>query len=485
MKKFLIIALVLLFVLPINLFAQGEKEDKPLYIFNSKGENAKSFEDMAKAYEKETGVKVRVFSIGSGQDHSEPLRNEMNSKDMPTIYSIQGLKELVGWLEGGFAVDFNTVENKKFREFADKIAPGLRLTVDGSTSYGVPYNVEGYGYIVDYKMLEELFGSKDVFEDIRLASYEEWENLVKAVDSWIKNPSAKVVRLNNKNYTLANKKGELTKSLTGVFAVMGSQKWTYGDHFVNAALNALFSTAGNAQKADAAYLKKSEPLFETYARALDLKTSYLAGANGPEKRGNDFVSSAKYGYDQTVQIFSDNKALFFKQGNWAYGNINNVNPEKAARLAFLPVKMPYRDSDILNKEQSVEKLNTSIPIFVPNYYAINALASDDQKEKAYDFLVWLNTSETGLHFIKDEFNFVPFNADPKKTKVPNSLGNSIIEYLAKNAALSAPYHGAPASWSGDVLGLKVMEDYLTKENWSESDIKAIANYAVSSWIDLL
>lgn len=53
---------------------------KELYIYNSKGENAEQFTAMCKAYEQATGIKVRSFSIGSGQDHMETLRAEMRAR---------------------------------------------------------------------------------------------------------------------------------------------------------------------------------------------------------------------------------------------------------------------------------------------------------------------------------------------------------------------------------------------------------------------
>jgi raffinose/stachyose/melibiose transport system substrate-binding protein len=157
----------------------------------------------------------------------------------------------------------------------------------------------------------------------------------------------------------------------------------------------------------------------------------------------------------------------------------------AERLEFLPVKMPFKAADITRTDgMTVEKLNRSIPVFVPNYYAVNALASEDEKKMAYDFLVWLNTSPEGQKFLVDDFAFIPYNADPATTTVPNSLGNSIIEYIKTGDIIAAPYHGAPASWSGDVLGLRIMESYMTKPAWNEADYEAIADYAVDQWIKL-
>ena len=47
--------------------------DYDIYIYNSKGENAEQFKAMCEAYTEETGVKIKQFSIGSGQaSHGDP-----------------------------------------------------------------------------------------------------------------------------------------------------------------------------------------------------------------------------------------------------------------------------------------------------------------------------------------------------------------------------------------------------------------------------
>jgi raffinose/stachyose/melibiose transport system substrate-binding protein len=466
----------------------GKDKGYDLYIFNSKGENAQAFEAMCRAYEAETGVRVKSFSIGSGQDHSEPLNAEMNSRNKPVIYSIQGVKELTAWVQGGFVEDLSAVKDPAFAALAGAIPPSLRLSADGKTSYGIPYNVEGYGFIVDTQLLGDLFGAAAVdglLGDLKAASYGEWEALVKALDGWIKRPSAADLTLNGNPHRLAPAKQGLAEKLTGVFAVMGAEKWTYGDHFINVALNAVFASPNDAANAADETLRAAKGAFLDYAQALDLKTSYLAGKDGPARRGQDFVSPANFGYDQTVQIFADSKAVFFKQGNWAYGNIARVNPAMAERLTFLPVKMPFKAADIVRTDgMTAEKLNRSIPVFVPNYYAVNKLSTDEEKKRAYDFLVWLNTSSAGQRFVVEEFAFIPYNADPARITVPNSLGNSIISYIKEGDIIAAPYYGSPATWSGDVVGLRIMENYLIKPSWTAGDYNDIADYAIDQWIRL-
>ncbi|MDR0723232.1 MAG: ABC transporter substrate-binding protein, partial [Treponema sp.] len=435
-----------------------------IYLFNAKGENGAQVDAMAKAYQEATGVRVKTFSIGAGADQSAPMNTEMNSKNMPTIFSVQGINNLAMWLEGGYVQDFAQVENNPaFSKLAQDIGPDLRLTLGGTTNYGIPYNLEGYGYIVDTKMLAELFDLADATEliqDIKTASYSEWEAFIIGIDNWIKNNPPGPVKVSGKTYTLAASKTAMTGSLTGVIALMGSQRWTYGDHLVNVALNATFSTINDSLNAKEGDIRRIRGPLVAYAKALDFKTRHLAGKNGPAQRGHDLVSDANFGYDQAVQLFAEGKALLLKQGNWAYNNILTVNQDVAERLYFLPIKMPFTSSDITAQGLTIEKMERSIPVFVPNYYTVNALCAEEEKQKAYDFLVWMNTSPEGQRFIIEEMAFIPYNADASVTTVPNSLGNSILEYMKTGDILGDRWHGAPGPWAGDGLGTLLMEQYL-------------------------
>ena len=116
----------------------GNNNKPTLYIFNSKGENAKEFEAMCEAYTAETGVPTKPFSVGAGTDASEPLRAQMNSNTPPAIFSIMGVKELPEWQQSGTALDLTTVEDSEFKSIVEGIPENMRLTTDGKASYGIP-----------------------------------------------------------------------------------------------------------------------------------------------------------------------------------------------------------------------------------------------------------------------------------------------------------------------------------------------------------
>jgi len=454
------------------------------YIFNTKGENAAALQSAVDAYSAKTGENIKVFSLGAGTNSSDALNTEMNSTNMPTIFSIMNLQELKGWVEGGYALDLSKAADPDFKALVDAIPANLYLTNDSKTNYGVPYNVEGYGYVVDTLMLADLFGADKVtamVADIKTATYAEWEAFVLALDAYIQSGTAGSVTLSGNSYALVATKGALAAKLTGVFATAGSQTWTYGDHFLNVAIDAVFANPAAAASATAAQLDSLKGAFLAYAKALDLKTSHAAGTDAALPRGPEFINTTTASYDASVQLLADHKAVFLKQGNWVYGNIEKVNAEIVKTLTFVPVKMPFTAADITAPGLTVEKMAKSIPVFVPNYYGINAKSSADEQQKAEAFLVWLNTSDAGKKFVVEDMAFIPYNADPATTTLPNSLGQSILEYLKTGDTLSNAYAGAPSGWAGTTVGQKVMESYLTKAAWTNADYEAIAKYAIDQW----
>lgn len=416
----------------------SSNEDYDLYIFNAKGENAKALEDATKAFGEEKGVKVKVFSLGSGTNSDELLRTEMNSKNKPTIFSCMNAQGLPEWVEGGFIMDLSKATNEEFKTLVREIPDNFNLT-DGTANYGIPYNVEGYGYIVDKEMLAALFGEDQVesfIEAFKAADYHEFESMVHTLTAYIKEGTANSVLLNGQEFTLAAEKEGKAAMLEGVFSVAGSEKWTYGDHMVNVALDAIFKDAKAASDATKEQIEAGKGAFMAYAKALDLKT-----ASATTERGPELINSTTNGYDPAVATFASSKAIFFKNGNWAYTNIEKANPEIVDTLTFLPIKMPFTQNDITAEGLTVEHMQSSIPVFVSNYYCINEKVSDEEKELAQEFLVWLNTSETGQKFVIEDMAFIPYNADPATTSAGYSLGDSIISYIVESPV------ALPSSWS--------------------------------------
>lgn len=365
----------------ISLSGCGKSEkDYDVYFFNGKSEIAESLQDVVQKYEEETGKKVKVFTVGTGEG-TETLRSEIKSKDYPTVFATNaiGIEE---WKSAGYALDVSGIQNEELRALYESIPEALRLQFEREGNYGVPYNIEGYGLIANQQMLEEILETEDMDgfkSDYKAASYEEFQGMLEALDQYIKNDEGGSFLLNGNTYTVRSDKTEVTENLTGVLAIAGAEKWTYGNHFGNYPVSAVYGTVYDVREEEPEYAEHlREPIIKSL-QELNYLTRFAAGADGPVERGPQFINSTVTGYDQAIQMIAEQKAIFIKNGNWIYPNVAKISEETADNLTMLPMKLNFADEDILVEGLTAEKMNRSIPEFVSQYYVINAKATEEER----------------------------------------------------------------------------------------------------------
>lgn len=457
-------------------------KDYDVYFFNSKSEIAESLDELAAKYEEETGKRVKTFTVGTTES-AETMRSELKSRAYPTVFTSNAVA-FEEWKSAGFAVGAEDIENPELKALYESLPDTMKLQFDGEGNYGIPYNMEGYGLIADKRRLMEIFGLEDIngfTQDYKDADYEEFQQMVEAIDGFIKGEGGREITLGGTAYQTAGQKGELTSALNGVFSIAGAEKWTYGNHFGNYPISAVYKDVYDVrgQEPDKADELKT-PLVKSL-KELDFLTRYAAGPDGPVERGPSFINSTVTGYDQAVQTFAEGKAVFIKNGNWIYSNVEKISPETAENLMMLPMKVNLEDGDITVEGMTADYMNRSIPEFVSQYYVINAKATEQEKRDAEDFVLWLNTSETGQDFIINRFAFVPFSAD-ETTILENPLSNDLIQYKMEGNLLANPFDAAPASWGTEMYGKYLMEElFIDPEDWTDEKLEEISQKCVDYW----
>lgn len=466
----------------------GGKEPKDisevtLHIFNTKGEIASQFEQMCKDFTAETGIQAEPFTVGSGEDSMEPLRAQMTSKEPPAIFNtdFRGLPE---WEESGAAFDLNESKNEDLKKIVDEIPENMRLTSeDGKKSYGIPYGVEGFGFIVDSQMLTDLFGEDggQVLMELRTCSYDDFTVFCDAVTAYIDSPSAAAVTLNGNEYTFLPEKTGQAANLNGVFAVAGAENWTYGNHLLCVPTATLASTLRDTQALTDEQILNAKPAYQAFMQALAYMTDHAAGLKGAVGRGQELVNSANFGYDQSIQMLTDGNALFLQQGNWASANIAKINEEVSKRISFIPLKQPITD-DMIQSGISVADLNASIPFSTGSYWLINNKISDVEKEAAQTFLAWMMKPENVQKYIVESFVAIPYNADDT-VEINDALATSIQSYMAEGKVYYNCVEATPSIWASDSVAKPLMEQFLTKEEWSEDETGAFVDTILQAWLD--
>lgn len=469
MKK--IIALIVVLTLALTLAACGD-DTQSVYFYSNKAETADTLPTLINEwkadYESRTGEKLKVKIVAGGDEGGQLLSADLNSSQQPALFTTR-FSELQNLIDANQIVDLKTLSGEFKTELVDKINDAHMLSLDGVKSFGIPENVEGYGFIVNTQILANILELTDkdaALEVLRTASYLEFESFVEAVSLALDGTTTPVT-IGATTYSI--QPSNLPTALNGVFAVMGAENWTYGNHVFNVIYNLEQDTMANATMQTTVDFAGARAYYDL----LTLKVNHMASLDGSGiTTGQAFA--ANYSYDVGTGLLGAGRALFLKQGNWAYGGIANTQGVEAsylADLAFLPVKIDlengvdYSQSRFANAQEA-SFLNESIPVFVPNYYVINAKVSEKEQELAMDFLLYLNTSVNGVETQIETFSFIPYfgtvAADGTEFTIENSLGGSILNYLEAGHVYGAPFDGTPSNWMSDKLATYILQEFMSK-----------------------
>ncbi|MBR2040258.1 MAG: ABC transporter substrate-binding protein, partial [Clostridia bacterium] len=158
----------------ISLAGCGERKETLVYYLNFKPESAAVYEELAKKYEEETGVAVKVVTAAANT-YEQTLKSEIAKSDAPTIFQVNGPIGYDAWKD--YCLDIK--DSKLYSFLTDK---SLAIK-DGEGVYGIPYVVEGYGIIYNNAIMEKYFALKSKKTDINsVAEINSFEKLKAVVE---------------------------------------------------------------------------------------------------------------------------------------------------------------------------------------------------------------------------------------------------------------------------------------------------------------
>ena len=366
MKKFLSIVLCLT-LLCLMFCGCGGKKDKTgkVYYLNFKPEQDKAWQELAKAYTDETGVPVKVVTAAEGK-YEETLTAEIDKSSAPTLFQLSGQIALDSWKD--YCLDLKDSEVYKqltSDDFAIK---------SGDAVYGIAYVYEGYGIIVNKKLLSQA-GYK--VEDI--TSFQKLKEVAESITA---------------------RKDELGFSAFTSAGLASSSSWRFSGHLANIPLFYEFEADGiktQPAKIKGTYMDNFKALWDLYINNSTTDKKELTSEQ------NDAAGEFKNG-----------KAVFYQNGTWEYSNIASIGDEN---IGYIPIFAGIRDE------------KQGLCCGTENYWAVNRLASEADRKATLDFLNWVVTSEKGTTALAKDMGFVsPFKA---AKKVDNVLCNIMNEYVEK------------------------------------------------------
>ena len=337
-----------------------------VYYLNFKPEQDEAWQNLAKAYTDETGVPVTVVTAASGQ-YETTLMSEMEKSEAPTLFQVNGPVGLANWKDYCYDLSGSQV-------YGELTSDSFALK-DGSAVAGIAYVVETYGIIYNKILLEKAGYTQD---DIK-----SFDDLKKVADD------------------IQARKAEL--GVDGAFTsagMDGSSDWRFETHLANLPIYYEYKADGIGSTAaiKGTFLDNYKKIWDLYITDSTCDPKLLAS-----KTGNDAVAE-----------FVDQKAVFYQNGTWAYGDVSSLGDEN---LGMLPIYIGCDGEE-----------NQGLCTGSENYWCVNNTADDADIQATLDFIYWCVSSDKGTSAMADDMGFViPFKKAKDST---NPLIGIAADYVA-------------------------------------------------------
>lgn len=410
-----------------------------VYFLNFKPESAAVYEELAKKYEEEKGVKVKVVTAAANT-YEQTLKSEIAKTEAPTIFQINGPIGYNSWKD--YCLDIK--DSKIYSYLSDK---SLAIK-DGDGVYGVPYVVEGYGIIYNNAIMDKYFG---------LAKRQQKVNSVEEIENF---GTLKIVVED-----MTKHKKEL--GIEGVFAstsLSSGEDWRWQTHLLNVPFFYEYKSSEEGKDTTLSLLEAEEIGFKynrNYKKIFDLYTE-----NSVTKKN---LLGSKSVADSMAE-FALGKAAMVQNGNWAWSQISGVSGNTVDQndIKMLPIYMGIEGEE-----------KQGICIGTENYFAINKNVSDEKRKASLDFLEWLFSSETGKKYVTKKLGFItPFNTF-KESETPNDpLAKEINRYLNDDNTEVVPwiFTAFPSENFKKETGSALLDYVQGAKSWDE-----VKNIVVEKW----
>ena len=415
------------------------KKNGTVRYLNFKPEVASIYQELAEAYEKETGVKV-IVETAANNSYESTLTSKMATKQAPTLFQINGPRGYANWKN--YCADLSKTE--LYKHLSDK---SLAITSGGKV-YGIPYVVEGYGIIYNSAITDKYFALPN--KATKYKSMDEVKNfaaLKEVCDDMQKNAAALGIK--------------------GVFAstsLKAGEDWRWQTHLANLPVyyefknNKIDLASDATKKINFQYDKEFKNIFDLY-----LTDSVIPAKNVGIKT-----------VDNSMAEFALEECAMVQNGNWAWEQISGVsgNKVKAENVKYLPI---YTGVD---GEES-----QGLCIGTENFFCINKKASKADQEATADFIYWLYSSATGKKYVTNKLGFIaPFDTFSDSERPTDPLAVEISKWMSKPGITSVAWNFTlfPSQTFKDNFGASLLRYAQGSKTWAEVKESVVSDWAKES-----
>ena len=385
-----------------------------VYWLNFKPEADEALQDIAKTYEKEKGVKVKVVTAASG-NYNSTLTSEMGKSAAPTLFVVGNQAAVKTW-------DDYCLDLKDTDVYNELNTDAFNLTDADGKVCSIGYCYESYGIIVNKKLLKEAgYEVTDIKDFASLKSVA--EDIHKRAD-----------KLGFDAFTSSG--------------MDDSSSWRFTGHLANMPLF---------------YEGRDEGWTEAPS---EIKGTYL---DNYKKVWDLYINNSKYdknslatgGYDAEAE-FKNGEAVFFQNGTWEYDKLKKSISDDDMQM--IPIYCGVEGEEKAGLCSGTE-----------NCWAVNAKASEKDQKATLEFMKWLVTSEEGTKVMAEQFGAIPYKKAADSGNVFLKNANDLLEAGNYNVDWTFNYTPNVDEWRASLVA--AMNKYDAGGSWDDVKTAFVEGWA--------
>ena len=385
-----------------------------VYWLNFKPEADEALQDIAKTYEKEKGVKVKVVTAASG-NYNSTLTSEMGKSAAPTLFVVGNQAAVKTW-------DDYCIDLKDTDVYKELSTDAFNLTDADGKVCSIGYCYESYGIIVNKKLLKEAgYEVTDIKDFASLKSVA--EDIHKRAD-----------KLGFDAFTSSG--------------MDDSSSWRFTGHLANMSL---FYEGRDEGWTEAPSEIKGTYL-DNYKNVWDL---YINNSK------YDKNSLATGGYDAEAE-FKNGEAVFFQNGTWEYDKLKKSISDDDMQM--IPIYCGVEGEEKAGLSSGTE-----------NCWAVNAKASEKDQKATLDFMNWLVTSDEGTKVMAEQFGAIPYKKAADSGNVFLKNANDLLEAGNYNVDWTFNYTPNVDEWRASLVA--AMNKYDAGGSWDDVKTAFVQGWA--------
>lgn len=385
-----------------------------VYWLNFKPEADEALQGIAKTYEKENGVKVKVVTAASG-NYNSTLTSEMGKSAAPTLFVVGNQAAVKTW-------DDYCIDLKDTDVYKELSTDAFNLKDENGKVASIGYCYESFGIIVNKKLLK-----KAGYEITDIKDFASLKSVAEDI------------------HKRADKLGFDAFTSSGMD---DASAWRFTGHLANMPL--FYEGRDDGWKEAPAEIKGT--YLDNFKNVWDL---YINNSKYDKK------TLATGGYDAEAE-FKKGEAVFYQNGTWEYDALKKSISDDDMQM--IPIYCGVEGEEKAGLCSGTE-----------NCWAVNAKASKADQKATLEFMKWLVTSKEGTKVMAEQFGAIPYKKAADSGNVFLKNANDLLEAGNYNVDWAFNYTPNVDEWRASLVA--AMNKYDAGGSWDDVKTAFVQGWA--------